>query len=229
MLFYFPPQVENTFIFFVLYSAKDAYDVVPKLEADGQSGESREEEMLRMGCEDTITDGDLRRSTMEETAHLTENQIETAARRATEAQGVFRRILVPTDFSHRSQVALDYAVQLARLMQGQLTLLHVFPEPSALDYTMNGPADEEWDQAREGAKNNLADAVAHAKRSFLEVDSKFRSGPDLRTEILRTAKEISADLLVLSTHGYTGWKRLLLGSDAENILEHAPCPVLVVH
>ncbi len=166
---------------------------------------------------------------MEETAHLTENQIETAARRATEAQGVFRRILVPTDFSHRSQVALDYAVQLARLMQGQLTLLHVFPEPSALDYTMNGPAGEEWDQAREEAKNNLADAVAHSKRSFLEVDSKFRSGPDLRTEILRTAKEISADLLVLSTHGYTGWKRLLLGSDAENILEHAPCPVLVVH
>ncbi len=40
--------------------------------------------------------------------------------------------------------------------------------------------------------------------------------------------QISADLLVLSTHGYTGWKHLLFGSDAENILQHAPCPILVV-
>jgi nucleotide-binding universal stress UspA family protein len=165
---------------------------------------------------------------MKETANLPEHQTTTAAQRTTKAQGVFRRILAPTDFSHRSEAALDYAVQLARLMQGQLTLLHVLPDPSALDYTMNGPAEEEWEQAREVAEKNLAEAVAHAKRSFLEVDSKFRSGPDLRNEILRTAQEISADLLVLSMHGYTGWKHLLFGSDAENILEHAPCPVLVV-
>jgi universal stress protein A len=162
-------------------------------------------------------------------ASLPKDQTETAAQPATHAQGVFRRILAPTDFSHRSEAALDYAVRLARLMHGQLTLLHVLPDPSAFDYTMNGPAQEEWDQAREKAEKNLADAVAHAKRSFLEVDSKFRSGPDLRNEILKTAREISADLLVLSTHGYTGWKHLLFGSDAENILEHAPCPVLVVH
>jgi nucleotide-binding universal stress UspA family protein len=172
---------------------------------------------------------DHQKSSMKETANLPENQTETASQRTTEAQGVFRRILAPTDFTHRSEAALDYAVQLARLMQGQLTLLHVLPDPSAFDYTMNGPAQEEWDQAREEAEKNLADAVAHAKRSFLEVDSKFRSGPDLRTEILRTAQEISADLLVLSTHGYTGWKHMLFGSDAENILGRSSCPVLVVH
>ena len=50
----------------------------------------------------------------------------------------------------------------------------------------------------------------------------------MRDEVIRIAKESPADLLVLSTHGYTGWKHLLLGSNAEKILEQAPCPVLVV-
>ena len=70
--------------------------------------------------------------------------------------------------------------------------------------------------------------LAHAKLSLLEVDSKLRTGVDLHDEIVGTAKLISADLLVLSTHGYTGWKHLLFGSDAEKILEHAPCHILVV-
>jgi universal stress protein A len=165
---------------------------------------------------------------MKETAHLSEEHTETASPHNAPAQRLFSRILAPTDFSHRSQAALDYAVKLARRMHGQLTLLHVFPEPSAFDYNMNGFAHGEWDQAKEEAENNLADAVSHAKRTFLEVDAKFRSGPDLCLEILSTAHEISADLLVLSTHGYTGWKHLLFGSDAEKILEHAPCPILLV-
>jgi nucleotide-binding universal stress UspA family protein len=51
---------------------------------------------------------------------------------------------------------------------------------------------------------------------------------DMRDEVIRMARETPADLLVLSTHGYTGWKHLLFGSNAEKILERAPCPVLVV-
>jgi nucleotide-binding universal stress UspA family protein len=155
-------------------------------------------------------------------------QTETAPQCTAPAIPLFSRILAPTDFSLRSEAALDYAVKLARRMHGQLTILHVLPEPSGFDYTMNGFALGEWEQVKEEAKNNLAAAVARAKRTFLEVDAKFRFGPDLRQEILRTAKEISADLLVLSTHGYTGWKHLLFGSDAEKIIEQAPCPILVV-
>jgi nucleotide-binding universal stress UspA family protein len=165
---------------------------------------------------------------MKQTASLSENQTETAAQDTAPALPLFGRILAPTDFSLRSEAALDYAVQLARRMQGQLTILHVLPEPSAFDYTMNGFAHGEWEQVKEEAEKDLAVAVAHAKHTFLEVDAKLRFGPDLCQEILRTANEISADLLVLSTHGYTGWKRLLFGSDAEKILEQALCPILVV-
>jgi nucleotide-binding universal stress UspA family protein len=49
-----------------------------------------------------------------------------------------------------------------------------------------------------------------------------------RDEIVRAATDLSADLLVLSTHGYKGWRHVLFGNDAEKILEHAPCPVLVI-
>ena len=145
------------------------------------------------------------------------------------AQPVFRHILVPTDFSDRSEAALSYALQLAKQAHGQLTLLNVLPEPSALDYTLGGFPETEQVRAKEEASRLLDEAVAQAKRTFLKIDSNLRTGIDLRNEILNTAKEISADLLVLTTHKFGGWKNLLFGSDAEKILEHAQCPILILH
>jgi nucleotide-binding universal stress UspA family protein len=113
-------------------------------------------------------------------------------------------------------------------MHGQITLLHVVPEPSAFDYNIGGFSREEWNQGKQEAEQRLADVLAHAKLTLLEVDAKLRTGLDLHDEILRAARQISADLLVLSTHGYSGWKHLLFGSDAENILQHASCPILVI-
>ncbi len=78
------------------------------------------------------------------------SQMATAAPRDL-AQPVFRHILVPTDFSHRSEVAVSYALQLAKQADGQLTLLHVLPEPSALDYTLGGFPETEQDRAKEEA------------------------------------------------------------------------------
>jgi len=102
-----------------------------------------------------------------------------------------------------------------RSTHAQLTLLHVLPEPSALDYTLGGFPETEQDRAKEEASSLLDEAVAHAKRTFLEIDSRLRIGADLRLEILNTAQEISADLLVLTTHKFAGWKNLLFGSDAK--------------
>ena len=144
------------------------------------------------------------------------------------ARPVFSHILVPSDFSHRSQAAVSYALQLAKQAHAQLTLLHVLPELSDLDYTLGEFPETEQDRAKEEASNLLDEAVADAKRTFLEIDSRLRTGLDLRHEILNTAKEISADLLVLTTHKFAGWKNLLFGSDAEKILEHVQCPVLIL-
>jgi universal stress protein A len=106
--------------------------------------------------------------------------------------------------------------------------LHVFPEPSAFDFNIVGISCEEWYQSQEEAEKKLSGVLAHAKRTLLEVDAILRIGLDLHDEIVGAAHKISADLLVLSTHGYMGWKHLLFGSDAEKILRDAPCAILVV-
>ena len=140
----------------------------------------------------------------------------------------FSHVVAPTDFSPNSERAIDYAVQLARRLGAKLTLLHVVPEPSALDYSMEGVSVQEIQGWEKEAEIKLAEQLERAQLEYKEVDALRLSALHPRDEIVRVATDLSADLLVISTHGYTGWKHFLFGSDAEKILEHAPCPVLVV-
>jgi universal stress protein A len=140
----------------------------------------------------------------------------------------FSHLVAPTDFTPNSERAIDYAVQLARRLGAKLTLLHVVPEPSALDYSMEGVSVQEIQGWEKEAEIKLAEQLARAQLEYKEVDALRLSALHPRDEIVRAATDLSADLLVISTHGYTGWKHFLFGSDAEKILEHAPCPVLVV-
>jgi universal stress protein A len=139
-----------------------------------------------------------------------------------------KRIVAPTDFSPRSEKAIRYAVRLAKLVGARLTLLRIIPEPGALDYTIEGFPGYQVDEWRGEANEKLQEELAKAKLEYEAVDILMTTALHMRDEVIRIAKETPADLLVLSTHGYTGWKHLLLGSNAEKILEQAPCPVLVV-
>ena len=154
---------------------------------------------------------------MKETAKLPVTQSETA-KTGIAPQPVFTRILALTDFSHRSQAAVEYAAQLARSTHARLTLLHVLPPPSAFDYTMGGLE----------AVKKLAEERTRIKANYGEVDSTLRTGINIHDEIISVAREIAADLLVVSTHGDTGWNHFLFGSDAAKIVRDAPCPILVV-
>jgi universal stress protein A len=139
-----------------------------------------------------------------------------------------KHIVAPTDFTPKSEKAIRYAVQLSKLVGARLTLLHVIPEPSALDYSIEGFPGYQVDEWRQEANEKLQEELAKAKLAYDAVDTLMTTALHMRDEVIRIAKETPADLLVLSTHGYTGWKHLLLGSNAEKILEHAPCPVLVI-
>jgi universal stress protein A len=139
----------------------------------------------------------------------------------------FRHILAPTDFSPNSEKAIDCAIQLAKRLGAKLTLLHVVPEPSALEYSIGGIPGEEIERWQQDAGEKLAEQLAEAKLEYQQISSAQRSALHPRDEIVRVATDLPADLLVISTHGYTGWKHFLFGSDAENIGEQAPCPVLV--
>lgn len=141
----------------------------------------------------------------------------------------FGRIVAATDFSPRAQRAVDHAVRLAQRLGARLTVLHVYPErPQAWESALTGLEVSDWEQGREARKEKLAEAVAKARRAYPAVDGLLRTADHFGREILAVAKELRADLVVLSTHGHAGWKRGLYGSHAEQILKRASCPILVV-
>lgn len=139
-----------------------------------------------------------------------------------------KSILVPLDFSPPSMKALDHAVSLARQFKARLTLLHVVEPVATPDFAASFPLIMEDDKLMAAAKSELERAVKLARipRGLVEK-ILVRFGRSFH-EIAGAARSRKVDLIVISTHGYTGLKHALLGSTAERVVRHAPCPVLVV-
>lgn len=139
-----------------------------------------------------------------------------------------RTILCPFDGSEFSRRALDQAVALGSWYKAGITLLHVHAgEPLSAE-----PARSEGSGPLDTAGHKrlvawLADVGEPARAAGVGVDARVVEGRP-KVEILRMAKELPADLLVMGTHGRSGFDRLVLGSVTEKVLRHAPCPVLTV-
>lgn len=142
---------------------------------------------------------------------------------------VVRHILVPTDFSQDAERAAQTARELLGTGEGaRITLLHAYHLP--VEYTAYGTIPT--------SLPFHADVVAVAEEKLAEAASAFTAGgPAVDTlakegyppeVIVDTARELDADLIAMGTHGRTGLRHLLLGSNAERVVEHAPCPVLTV-
>ena len=139
-----------------------------------------------------------------------------------------RKILAPTDFSPASKNAVRYAFRFAEEFGGEVTLLNVLePPPSASFVAIPGAlAFSENDFAT--AEKCLRSLIASARNEKVERPHwKVRTGVPSH-EIVEAAKEADTDLIVIATHGYTGWKHFCIGSTAERVVRAAPCPVLVV-
>lgn len=140
----------------------------------------------------------------------------------------FRHLLVPLDFSAHARGALNYARPMAEQFGARITLLHVVEPmnlPTDFGYAPLEPATLD-DRRMENARQELA-RVAHELGATVPVDPVVRFGRAWK-EIVDTARSKAVDVLIISTHGYTGIKYALLGSVAEKIVRHSPCPVLVV-
>ena len=139
-----------------------------------------------------------------------------------------KNILVPTDFSPASRKSLSYALRFAEGLNSEITLLHVLEPETPL--TLAGrPAtaafsEEELADAEEGLRG-LTDSARSAGGAGTK--SILRHGVATH-EIVEAAKELDVDLIVIATHGFTGWKHFAIGSTAERVARAAPCPVLVV-
>jgi nucleotide-binding universal stress UspA family protein len=156
----------------------------------------------------------------------------TPAVRAMESR-MYERILVPVDGSPPSNRGLDEAIRMARLAQGRLRLIHVVDELSfALSASaLGGYAGEYLDLLRAGGKEILAAAKARAEAAGLQADTVLHDNFNGRLcdAVAEEAGRWDAQLVVIGSHGRRGVGRLLLGSDAEQILRSSPVPVLLVH
>jgi nucleotide-binding universal stress UspA family protein len=132
------------------------------------------------------------------------------------------------DFSPHSHRALQYARSFARQFNARIIFIHVV-EAFPIDYLAgleSAKEANEWllEQSR-GRLRQVARQFTRPGRRAPETLVTF--GKPFQ-EIARAAKERKADLIILATHGYTGFKHIQLGSTAERVVRHAPCPVLVV-
>lgn len=137
-----------------------------------------------------------------------------------------KNILVPTDFSERSLDALAYAQNIAELTGARLALISVF-QPAMLPVPLTTLALEN-DQALAATRTKLKElAATHGIRpEMLERTVVSQGAP--WDEIVRAARTLKCDLIVIATHGHTGVTHAILGSTAERVIRHAHCPVLVV-
>ncbi len=141
----------------------------------------------------------------------------------------FRKIMCPIDFSPSSRDALQKAAELARESHAPLVLAHVW-EPGTWatggEFALAPGVIQDMVDAEEA---ELAKWRAEAKElGAKEIAAKFLTGAAW-DQIVRAAEaDPEIDLIVMGTHGRTGVKHVLLGSVAEKVVRHAPCPVLVV-
>lgn len=139
-----------------------------------------------------------------------------------------KRILVPIDFSECSLHAMGLAVSFAEHFQGRVVLLHVV-EPTMYPehHTGLSAAFDEANQSLVASAREQLENLARKHFTSGSVETLVRIG-HAHSEITDTANALGSNIIIISTHGYTGLKHVLLGSTAEKVIRNAHCPVLTV-
>lgn len=138
-------------------------------------------------------------------------------------------ILVGLDFSPAHEHVLATAVALARATRAELALLHIAPEdPDFIGYEPGPPTVRDGvAQALREQRQKLEADEARLRAEGLRVTARTIQGPIAR-KIIQEAERLSADWIVVGSHGRGGVRRLLLGSVSEAVVRGAPCPVVIV-
>jgi nucleotide-binding universal stress UspA family protein len=142
---------------------------------------------------------------------------------------LIKNILVPVDFSDYSKDALKYAVQFAKQFNAKLYIVYVIePVIYPADFSMGQVAIPSLEN---DIKNRAEEEMESLVKSFvdpsIETEKIIKTGKPF-VEIIETAREVDADIIIMATHGHTGVEHLLFGSTAEKVVRKAPCPVLTL-
>lgn len=160
------------------------------------------------------------------------NSFPTEARMQT---APFKRILVTTDLSEDANAAYPFAISMARLCNAQLTLLTCVD--TSIQFSATSPDHFEFPVAydttsrEELRRSTVSNLSEHAKKFFpgIAVQTNVIDAPiEARQSIVTTVEEGDFDLVIMASHGRSGFKRAILGSVTEHVLRHSRVPVLVI-
>lgn len=144
---------------------------------------------------------------------------------------MFKHLLVPTDGSALSKAAIQLAVTLAKESGAKITGLHVIPEFHVLAYGTEMIADNEervMQAARHHADDYLGTITKAATQAGVPCNTVAANRAHAYDAIISVAEEQECDLIVMASHGRSGMRALLLGSETQKVLTHSQIPVLVV-
>ena len=140
-----------------------------------------------------------------------------------------KTILFPTDFSNGARAAMDHAISLAKDYNAKLVLLYVIQDISIAEWYIPSSISvtDLVEDMQKSAWNEMNKWNTEVSAKVKDVEKMVVRGVPF-VEIIKTAKNKNADLVVIGTHGRTGIDHMLFGSTAEKVVRKSPCPVLTV-
>jgi nucleotide-binding universal stress UspA family protein len=138
------------------------------------------------------------------------------------------KILLPIDFSPSSQAALEMAADLALHFHAELHLVNVIPFFASTTFPDFVPEEAFLKEARSRAEKDLAKCIAVLKVRRVKASFSVEAGNDVAGTIMDVLDREKIDMIVISTHGISGWHPLVFGSIAEKVVKLAQCPLLLL-
>jgi nucleotide-binding universal stress UspA family protein len=139
------------------------------------------------------------------------------------------KIIISTDFSETSYLAVKHASFLAQYTKADLYLVHIITKHwEKFNVFTPSITIENIERASDAVQNKLEELASNIKKEYaINVTTVVNTG-NPTTEIVKFAKEIKADLIVMGTHGYSSWEDLTIGSNALKVITKSPCPVITM-
>jgi nucleotide-binding universal stress UspA family protein len=143
-------------------------------------------------------------------------------------QSIPTKILLPMDFSPSSQAALETAADLALHFDAELFLVHVIPTLSTMIAAYSSSQEHIQEEIRTQTQQHLTKCLAVLSAKGVKSGSCIEFGTEIAGSIIKVVEREHIDLVVISTHGISGWHPLVFGSIAEKVVKLVQCPLLLL-
>jgi len=145
------------------------------------------------------------------------------------SQSIPTKILLPIDFSPSSQTALETASDLASHFHAEIFLVNVLPLFSTFTPEYAVPQVQFQQEEKTRAEQHLAKVRAVLNKKGVKAGSSVELANDISGAIMDVVEREHIDMVVISTHGISGWHPLVFGSIAEKVIKLVQCPLLLLH